>query len=147
MAIIGEDELGNVIQMDSKGNVSPNAYPPAPNKPTEPPKNNEPEMPLEDDDPGETEEGIQPELIFCDIWTVGGDIVSFFGPVGLVVGTSFSIIGSGLGWILTNNDYNHGRASVKDLDVATYNFWAGLIPYAGIGAGVAQLLYDLKIIK
>jgi hypothetical protein len=52
--VIGEDDLGNVIQMNSKGEVSPNAYPPAPNKPTSPPEDNEPDMPVADDDSGGT---------------------------------------------------------------------------------------------
>jgi hypothetical protein len=49
MFIIGEDDFGNPIQMNSKGELSPNAYPSAPNKPTQQPKQNEPEMPVENE--------------------------------------------------------------------------------------------------
>lgn len=58
----------------------------------------------------------------------------------------FGIAGSGAGWLLTHNDYHEGRASERDLEVATKNFWFSMIPWVGIGGSARQLFYDLHLI-
>ncbi len=106
--------------------------------------------------PVETKPSIEPnweetwdqnwELIILDWVVLGGDLASVIPGVG-VIGWGASTVASVASYTLTYNDYQEGRATDEDIQIARTNVEVGLIPWVGIVPAVNQLIYDTKFTK
>jgi RHS repeat-associated protein len=83
-------------------------------------------------------------IVACNQLAFAGDIISFFGPVGFVLGYTLSTVTATIGYVNTAREYRAGNISETDMMRAHINYAFGLWPGFGIIPAGAQVIMDTR---